>query len=50
MRALVVRSRIAVLSIAAGILLTVSGCSGDSSPVEPDNQRPTYGLYGTAST
>lgn len=45
MRALIVRSRIAVLTIAAGILVTVSGCSGGSSPVEPDNQRPAYSGY-----
>lgn len=49
MRALIVRSRFAVLTITAGILLTVSGCSSDSSPVGPDDTAPAYAGYMTAT-
>jgi uncharacterized protein YceK len=45
MRALIGRSRLAILTIAAGILITISGCSSVSSPLEPDNQQPSLSGY-----
>ncbi len=48
MRTLIARSRFALLTIAAGILVTVSGCTNASSPVEPD-VAPSYSGYTNVS-
>ncbi len=48
MRTLITRSRFALLTIAAGIVVTISGCTAASSPVEPEAPA-AYGIYGSAS-
>lgn len=48
MRTLLARSRFALLTIAAGIVVTISGCTSASSPVEPETPA-AYGIYGSVS-
>jgi hypothetical protein len=48
MRALIGRSKLPLLAITAGILITISGCTSNS-PVEPDTQGPSFtGFIGSA--